>query len=472
MFFGINTKSVRFRLTSLYSCTLIFSIAILFVSFYWITKRELFNYTDVTLRSHAARVTSVLSQTQVQFDKQMSSQLLSDVFNETPGMLILITNSQGNLLTASQNVAQANTLATTLFHKLGVNNDALFVNHAVGTMGMRFILLPMKTDTGTRDIVMIGHPIDVIEHSLRDIYSRLFIVFLAFMIPTVWGGYILAGSALRPVAEINQEMQYISSENLKRRVKSPDTHDELDNLTRTFNNLLDHLEEAFIRERQFIGDIAHELKTPLSTLKGTIEVTRGKLRTTREYQKALDELLIDANRLSDTLTNILDLAWSKADTYEDLMKSRVNITDVMYELKEIAEKMVYGKKIIVRTHIENRLCIRGKKDKIFRAILNIIDNAVKYSRDGSAIDLNLAKKNRHIVIVIKDTGLGITKSELPHVYDRFYRGSKTDNAVGSGLGLSIARAVIMSSGGTIAIQSTSGKGTAVTIKFPDGQLLS
>lgn len=462
---SINTKGVRFRLTALYSSTLIFSLAILFVSFYWVTQRELYNHTDTTLQSHATRIITILTQRQFQLDAQMSSQLLSDVFNETSGMLVFVTNNQGDFLFVSQKVADAEKIVSALFNKKKNSNGSVFVNQAVGSINMRFILASIETDGTVRDIVMVGHPIDVIQKSLRALYGSLTLVFLSFVIPTIVGGYMLAGSALRPVTEISQEMQEISSENLKRRVRNPQTGDEIENLAYTFNKMLDRLEESFSRERLFIGDVAHELKTPLATLKSGIEVAVSKERSNEEYKKVLMELLIDANRLSGTLTNILDLAWSKADSYENI-KDTVNISEVTRELTEIAQKLAYGKGVFVKSQVEDGLVIRGKKDKLFRALLNVVDNSIKYSKDKGTVRITLLKRTGQAVVYIKDAGRGIAQEDMPHVFDRFYRGSKTDKTLGSGLGLSIAKAVITSYGGTITIKSAMSKGTSATIAFP------
>ncbi|OGG04869.1 hypothetical protein A2Z33_06220 [Candidatus Gottesmanbacteria bacterium RBG_16_52_11] len=461
----MTTNSIRFRLTALYSSTLIFSLAILFVSFFWVTQRELYNHTDATLQSHSARIITILTQNQFQLDTQMSSQLLSDVFNETPGMLVLITNNQGDVLTISQKITGAEKIALPLFNRTKDSNNPVFVNQAVGAMDMRFILSPVSVNGSVRDIVMVGHPIDVIQQSLVALYGSLTLVFLSFVIPTIVGGYMLAGSALRPVAEISREMEEINSENLKRRVRNPQTHDEIENLTHTFNSMLDRLEESFTRERQFIGDVAHELKTPLTTLKTEIEVTLSRRRTDHEYKKVMTELLIDTNHLSGTLTNILDLAWSKTYSYEN-MKDTVNISAVIRELTEIAQKLVYGKGVSIKSQVEQGLIVRGKKDKLFRAILNIVDNAIKYSKSNGIVSIKLRQQENQAVVRVKDTGRGISKADLPHIFDRFYRGSKTDKTLGSGLGLSIAQAVIISCGGTIDIESTLGKGTTITIIFP------
>ena len=468
---SINTKNVRFRLTALYSSTLIFSLIILFSSFYWVTKRELYNHTDLALQSHGSRIMNILTQEKLLIDTQMSSQLLTEVFSETPGMLAFVTDNQGSILTVSQRGGNIDDVVAKLFDQIKTSKDPVFINQSVGPAEMRFVLIPVYTNGVLRDVIMIGHPIDVIDKSLGSLYGSLTLVFLSFVIPTIFGGYMLAGSAMRPVREISQEMAEISSENLKRRVKAPQTGDEIEELAHTFNGLLDRLEDGFARERQFIGDIAHELKTPLATLTGAIEVAKAKKRTTEEYQHVLDELLVDANMLSQTLTNILDLAWSKSDTYEN-MKDMTNLTVVMRELTEVAQKLSYGKHISVKAHIAEKVVVRGKKDKLFRAILNILDNSVKYTNVKGSITLTLRSNTHQAVISIKDNGVGIARADLAHIFDRYYRGSKTDKTLGSGLGLSISHAVIVSMGGTISVKSLSGRGTTITVIFPLQQKLS
>lgn len=459
------TKSVRFRLTALYSSTLIFSLIILFASFFWITRRELYDHTDIALRSHGSRIITILSTEDNTVNTQISSQLLTEVFNETPGMLAFVTDSKGTVLTVSQGTNSMQEKIRGLFNKIKNNKDPVYINESIGTERMRFVLIPITNDGQLRNVIMVGHPIDVIEKSLGSLTGNLIIIFLAFVLPTIFGGYVLAGSALRPVEEISRDMETISSENLKRRVMVPETDDEIAHLARTFNTLLDRLEGAFSRERQFIGDIAHELKTPLATLSSAIEVAQAKKRTVKEMNGVLDELLIDANRLSRTLSNILDLAWTTTEPNQSA-RDTTNISGMLMELGEIAQKLSYTKKIQVKFTIADHIMIAGKKDKLFRALLNIIDNAVKYTKENGLLFISLKSAKNKARITIKDTGKGITPDDIPHIFDRFYRGAKTDKTHGSGLGLAIAHAVITSYGGTIDVQSTVGKGTTFNILLP------
>ena len=241
--------------------------------------------------------------------------------------------------------------------------------------------------------------------------------------------------------------------------------DEISELAITFNELLDRLDKAFRRERQFIGDVAHELKTPVATLKGEIELALSKKRTNEEYQKAFGETLIDVNRLSTTIRNILDLAWIGADTA--VMNNRqTDLTAVLTELTEIAVKLAAQKHITVTSSIARGVLVTGSEDKLSRAILNVIDNAIKYTPVHETISVNLHKNTSGATVEVTDSGAGISEKDLPHIFDRFYRGSKTAKTLGSGLGLAIAQGIIESHGGTISVASNVGKGTRVVITLP------
>lgn len=460
----MNFRSVRFRLIFLYSSVLVFSLVVLLVVFYWVTKRELYNHTDSALLTHGNRIINILTQEKLLADRQMSSQLLAEVFAETPGMLVFVADNQGRLLMASQNFVSNDQIVSQLFPFVKNSRDPVYINKRVGSLETRFILLPIARNGSLQDVVMVGHPIEIIDQSLISIYGSLALIFVLFVIPTVTGGYLLAGQALKPISQISQQMSRINSENLQDRVRSPKTHDEIESLAQTFNGLLDRLAAAFTRERQFIGDVAHELKTPLAALSGTLELAKDK-KHTPTYRQILDELRVDADRLNQTLANILDLAWSRSDDYAK-SQDRTNLSLIMGELEEIAQKLVFGKNISVKSNIEADVFVLGKKDKLFRALLNLIENAVKYSKPRGVISCSLRADPRQAIVTIRDQGVGIAKSELPRIFDRYYRGTKTAQTLGSGLGLSISSAVIAACGGKISVKSTVGKGSEFVVIFP------
>lgn len=460
----INTKSIRFRLTFWYSSALIISIAVIFASFYVITKQELYRHTDLILTSHSKQVAQS-AQKQLESGTSVTSDpLYYNQLGSIPGMMLIVTDKNGVILYSTYPNKTVVEEVGKLFTQIKKNNQELILNQNFPGSAQRMILIPLKEENTLMGTVMMGHPIDVIQRSLNSLLTNLISLFLLLVFPTIFGGWILAKRAMQPVDSISEQIQRISSENITQTIKSPQTHDEIEMLVHTFNNLLTRLGEAFTRERQFIGDVAHELKTPLSTQRSTIEVLLSRSRTNEEYKQTAADLLVDNQKLTDTVKDVLDLAWAEADKTQ-LSTETTNLTELMEELYEISSELVQGKKLEVSKRFEKNVQVTGKRDKIFRALLNIVDNAIKYTGKGT-ISLSLTKVDGFAKVVVKDTGDGIPEEDLPHIFERFYRGKKSHRVAGSGLGLAIAHSIIAAYKGNLTVRNNDNKGTTFIITIP------
>lgn len=462
----MNTKSIRFRLTLWYSVAFFIGTAIVFAVFYFIAKQTLLYHTDRAITAHAETLVKIVTDEQPSMVKGVFNQgIISQQFSEMPGMLVLITDSDGKITASSQTGAENNPIIKDLIEKSTNIIKPTFVERHIGSTTLRIGVYPMEKDGNITGLIFMGDPVEAIYRSLNALLFTLAIVYILFSIPTIIGSYFLAKSAMRPINKISTELKNITSQDLNKQVEIPETSDEIAELANTFNGLLKRLHEAFVRERQFIGDVAHELKTPVATLKGGIEVTMSKNRTNEEYKKAFDETLIDVNRLSITIKNILDLAWIGADKI-NLEDNNFDLSGAMKELQEIAVKLALQKHITLKGEIEPMVTVGGSEDKVSRAVLNIIDNAIKYTPNGGTITISLKKKLGNAVVEVKDTGVGIPDKELEHIFERFYRGSKVAKTIGSGLGLAIAQGIIKAHNGDIKVSSKIGKGTSVIITLP------
>jgi signal transduction histidine kinase len=237
-------------------------------------------------------------------------------------------------------------------------------------------------------------------------------------------------------------------------------------ITRIIENAIIYqdLSDNLVRERQFIGDIAHEFKTPLTIIKSETELAISRNRSIGYYQKTLESIFSSVNMLSSRLKNVLDLTWSK--TLKDEDASEVDVTSLVSDILEIAEKLASAKKIKVESKLNGKVKIMASRDKLTQAILNIIDNAIKYTPSGGKVKLSVGKVNGNVKISISDTGMGIPKSEISRIFDRFYRGLKHDRKLGSGLGLAISKSIVSAYKGQIVTKSKVGKGTSFNLTFP------
>ena len=463
----MNTKSIRFRLTVWYALIFSVAMAVVFLAFYLLTQQSLLSHTDAAITAHNEKIVEIISQEDTAMNQSFinDSQIFAQQFSEMPGMLLIIGDPYGKILYQSQGLGTNESSITDLLEKSANIIRPTFVNRNIGATPLRFGVFPAERNGQLQAIVLMGQPMDVIQKSLNTLTLTLISVYLGLLVLTGAGGFLLARKALSPIAQVSKQLKKISAENLKERVPEPKTGDEIEELSQTFNSLLDHLDEAFVRERQFIGDVAHELKTPVATLKGGIEVTMTKDRTKEEYKKAFSETLIDVNRLSTTIKNILDLAWIGAEN-TNLGESNFDLSGALIELQEIAAKLASQKHITLKGVIEPEVVVSGAEDKISRAVLNIIDNAIKYTPTGGSVTVSLRKRKGNAVIEVRDTGIGISEKELAHIFERFYRGSKAAKVLGSGLGLAITQGIVKAHRGEIQVTSKAGKGTQVLITLP------
>src|SRR3989338_7206447 len=427
----MNYRSIKFRLTLWYTLAFLLAATIIFAGFFWLTGQVLFQQTDSSLISHGNKVVEVVAKQGRDMHEIFAQRAFIYEFSEIPGMLVIIMNPEGDIISSSlMNSFDRNSFA--VMHRDAVSSRKyLLTNTKLGNQSIRFYSSPVYANSQLLGVVLVGHPIDVIQSSLNKLSLALVATFLIMLLPTLLGGYFLAVRALRPLSAISDKLNKISSENLGERVDNPGTSDEIAHLATTFNKLLDRLNSAFKRERQFIADVTHELKTPFATQRSGLEVALQKDRSKDEYKKVIHEAIVDNHQLSATLQNILDLAWSEADQVKSPKKT-VNLSALVLDMKEIAVKMADAKHI----------------------------------RDNGRISLSLTKQRGKAVLTIQDTGIGIAETDLPHIFDRFYRGSKTHAHLGSGLGLAISKSITDLYHGKIKVESVLNNGTTVTISLP------
>lgn len=302
----------------------------------------------------------------------------------------------------------------------------------------------------------------VVVHILALPHGTAYFIVLFIVLAGVGLSVIYAMTS--SISYLSHRIKHISRKNLDERIRDIPDGDEIGDLAASFNNLLERISAAFTREQQFIADVAHELKTPLSTINSSLEIALTKKRNTSEYKEVLENVLDETKRLSSMLKNVLDLAWT--ETYDDQKKGTLfNLSELFDEISDISEKMAHLKQLKVKPSIQPHITIEGFRDKLGRAIMNIVDNAITYTHEGT-VRLTLNTHQADAVITITDTGQGIPQKDVPRIFDRFYRGSQTDRIGGSGLGLSIAKSVISLHGGTLSVSSKLHRGTTFIVTLP------
>lgn len=306
------------------------------------------------------------------------------------------------------------------------------------------------------------------------IYISRILIFggLAFIIIAYFLGRFLATRFINPVSRITKEVKRISASNLHNRLPETEESDELADLTRTFNDMLDRLETSFEIQANFINNASHELKTPITTIIAETEIALLKERETGEYITSLENINKQASRLGNLTESLLKLTQTGYDGKKQV-QDIARVDEVLMDVKCDLDKIYPNNRVTINLNNlpedDSLLMLACNRPLLELAIGNIITNGVKYS-DNEEVFVTLTANKENIKISITDIGIGIPPEDIPYLYEPFFRGKKAASKyVGYGLGLPLAMKIIRMHGGELLIQSESGKGTVVNIVFTTSQ---
>ncbi len=310
---------------------------------------------------------------------------------------------------------------------------------------------------------------------MDDFYDAVnrFRLVLLFSVPVLVlvasaGGYWLSRKAVAPVGEIARAAQSISEHELSKRLPILETGDELQSLSETLNAMFARLERAFKRVTQFTADASHELRTPIALMRTRTEVALRKQRSEAEYRETLLRINQELERTSALIENLMTLARADAGS-EALQVAPTNLNELLLEISETARLLAEGKSIQYDQRLpETPLSVTGNAQSLRRLFLILIDNAVKYTPHGGRISVVLDTSDGSAVTQIRDTGVGISAEDLPHIFERFYRAdeSRSRESGGTGLGLSIAQWIAEAHQGKISVVSKVGEGSVFRVQIP------
>jgi signal transduction histidine kinase len=246
--------------------------------------------------------------------------------------------------------------------------------------------------------------------------------------------------------------------------------DEIGRLAATFNQMIARLQAAFDRQKQFTSDASHEMRTPLAVMRGDIEITLRRERTVEEYQRVLGSTLEEIVRLSRLVEDLLLLTRADIGKFE-LQCRPVSLSRLGRDLIDYIAPLArqQGQELLLRLPKDDELIVNADENRLRQLLLNLIDNAIKYTDSGGVIELSLSAEDGQVVIRVRDNGRGISSEDLPRIFDRFFRRSKLTSetsVAGSGLGLSISKWIVESHGGRIDVRSSPGEGTEFIVTIP------
>jgi heavy metal sensor kinase len=462
-------KSIRFTLTLWYSVTLAI-ILVLFCSFLYLTIRKgLYQEVDQEILTIAEALASPTLEPFRNSAPLVFDQVLEDFLgSKAAGKYVQLFDNAGRLTSRSKNLQEV---------RLPLSRDALQeashgrVSYGVSQVAekypIRTVILPVFTDGRLDTVVRVGASLKGATITLDKIRLIIVILVPASLILLSYGGWFLAGRALKPVDLITRSARKISAENMSQRLEVVNPRDEIGRLATTFNDTLSRLENSFNRARQFSTDVSHELRTPLTILYGGTEVGLKWAKEPEEFREIFRSNLEEIRRMTEIIEYLLEQSRAEEGILS-LHLEELDLRDVLLDLVQHLRLLAADKGVSLSFEGERPARVRGDRLRLRQMFLNLLDNALKYTPSDGAIRVQLDCDAREVRVAVIDTGPGIPAEHLPYLFDRFYRVDRARNREhgGSGLGLALVRSFAEAHGGKVDVMSEVGGGSVFTVHLP------
>jgi two-component system OmpR family sensor kinase len=465
----INT--VRGRLTLWYVSALALILVAFVVAVYVMLSRALHRRVDEALRSTLEiSITSLTHDTQEGQSSQSAAQSTAAELSH-PQQALMIFDADGRLLAEHP---YEEDLEIRLPDLGSIPGDEVYLYTVAEEsdaddehrLAVRRVRIP---PADTPFIILASQPLEAIEDELESLREILYLATPGALLLAGLGGWFLARRGLAPVAAMARSARQIGAGSLDRQLPVANPRDELGQLATTFNELLARLNAAFARQRRFMADASHELRTPLSVMSTAAGVTLKKPhREEEEYREALQMMAEQTRRLSRIVQDMFTLARADAGRYP-LQRRPLYLNDLLEEVARAGGVLASGKGVTFELANLPEASFEGDEDLLRQMILNLVDNAVKFTPAGGVVRLGLERRGGEYRLSVSDTGPGIPVEARDHVFERFYRADQARSRAedgGAGLGLAISRWIAQAHGGTLELADSDHHGATFVARLP------
>ena len=464
----MNIRSLRFRMTVWYAGLLMGALLLFGVSVYLGLER----YLDWTLQNALAAEcrtigTELLSQLPGKNASWLKTEIDESYAPEVNARFIRVSREGGEVIYLSGTPKDGIFNPSDIPLPNGGQQDA--VRQLRTSTGQQLIVDTMSFAAlgGGRFLVESGMPNQqtrVVLHGLLltlAIYTPL-TVFLAIV-----GGYWLMRRSLRPVDEITERAEGITSTNLSERLPVIRTGDELERLSEALNRMIIRLDEAFRHINRFSADASHELRTPLTILQLELEGVVNNHSLSPALYEQLGSALEETHRMSKIVESLLAICRLDAGEAK-LEKKPLNFGDLVTTTASEMKILAQDKSLTFHASSAHDIWIEGDRTRLQQVVVNLIDNAIKYTAEGGSVEVRVLSGGSNAILEVSDNGVGIPEDAIPHVFERFYRVDKARSRAsgGAGLGLSIVKAICVAHGGEIHVSSEEGRGSCFRVELP------
>jgi signal transduction histidine kinase len=347
--------------------------------------------------------------------------------------------------------------------------EAVVLSNPEGWDSSKLELVSAPLADGT--LVQVGKSTEARDDLLARFRATLGIVTLLIVVIALTGGWLATQSALFPIRRLSQAVQrIIRTGRTDARVPAEGTGDAIDELSSLFNTMLDKIEGLVTAMRGALDNVSHDLRTPLTRLRGTAEMALAARADRPEqlvdrYRDALADCVEESDRVLVMLNTLMDISEAESGTMQ-LRREPVRLADVVARALELYRDVADAKGIAIAADVREDVVASADRTRLEQVAANLIDNAVKYTSPGGRVDVEVRGGQSMAVLRVRDTGPGIPPDELPRIFDRLVRGDTSRTERGLGLGLSLVKAVVEAHGGTVEVASEPGRGSVFTVSLP------
>jgi heavy metal sensor kinase len=464
--------SIRLRLTLWY----VFLLAVILVTFsaalYAILSFSLLGEADRALERRAGEVQNAAEAAlQLQSDPRLfflRGRLIipaADVF-ATRGVFVQVFTAEGTLVSRSDNLGEKQLTISPAILARVKQGESIFGEIVSEGVPLRVYVRPMNARGQVIGVIQVAQSLQDVNATLRLLVGLMLAGVVGGLVFASGVGAILAYVALAPIDRMTNTARDIArARDLTRRIESKPTRDEVGRLAATFNEMLGRIEELFRAQQRFVADVSHELRSPLTAIRGNLDLLRrGAIENREERDTALAAIESESARMQRLVQDLLLLA--QADAGITIQKNLVELDTLLLEVYRHARMTSTGAKISLGS--EDQAQVLGDADRLKQLLINLVDNACKYTPNGGEVKLSLERDAHWVRVAIADSGIGIPAQDLPKIFDRFYRvdKSRARDQGGTGLGLAICQWIAEAHGGRIEVQSQVGRGSTFTVWLP------
>jgi heavy metal sensor kinase len=464
----MNTRSLRFRLI-LWYVGLLTAVFLLFgVALYQVLRGYLENNLAQTLTRRSEQIAvSLLANIEKTGEKYVADQIATRYAPENYDRFIRIIGVDGKVIYASGPTTDFDPSGFRPLAASDVKGD--FVQKVVLKDENRLLdtVRVYQTANGRRFLIESAGPMKPIETILSRLVVSLLIGLPLLGLVGVGGALFVVRRALAPVVEIASSAERITLRNLNERLPLTNTGDELEQLSLALNRMIVRLSDAFEHNRRFLADASHELRTPLAALRGEMESVVEQAYALPELSDRVGSALEEVDRLAKIVDALF--AISRLDAGEAQQeRTRFDLAPLASSTTEQMSLLAEDKRITVECNAPENVNVEGDRARIKQVVVNLLDNAIKYTPPGGSISLNVRASKEKAIIEVVDTGIGIPAIALPHIFERFFRvdEARSREGGGAGLGLAIVKSICAAHGGHVYVESAEFHGSCFKVELP------